>query len=91
MLLALGDAVVDDCGHGSPEVLTVYNRAEALSQKLGQPSSPPILRALAVANIAGARFRPALEEGGKLLQLAESRADAVLTVEAHYSLGAASN
>ncbi len=89
LLLALGVSVVDDCGHGSPDVLKVYYRAEALNEKLAQPPNPPILRALAIANIAGARFRPALEYGEQLLRLAENRADPVLAVEAHYSLGVA--
>ena len=88
--LALGVSLVDEYGHGAPDVLNVFNRAQVLCQQLGKPVNPPILRALAVASIAGAQFRRALDYGKKLLQFAGSQADSILPVEAHYTIGVAS-
>jgi DNA-binding SARP family transcriptional activator/predicted ATPase len=86
---ALGVSLVDIRGHGAPEVIAVYARAQELCLRLGQPSSPPILRALALAHVARAEFRQALGYGEQLLRLADTQASSVLAVEAHYVLGTA--
>jgi DNA-binding SARP family transcriptional activator/predicted ATPase len=88
--LALGVSLVDEHGHGAPDVLKVFSRAQALCMRLDRPLNPPILRALAVASIVGAQFKRAIDYGKQLLQLAADQADSVLLVEAHYTIGVAS-
>jgi len=73
-------------GYGAPEVMSVYARSRQLCQLVGQPPSPPILRALAIASIVHARFDDAHALGDHLMTLAEHTDDPVLRVEAHYVL-----
>jgi DNA-binding SARP family transcriptional activator/predicted ATPase len=88
--LALGVSLVDEYGHGAADVLKVFGRAQELCQRLGKPMNPPILRALAVANITGAQFRRAIDYGKQLLKLGENQAESVLQVEGNYTIGVAS-
>ena len=76
-------------GYGAPEVMAAYWRSRELCQRLGQPPSPPVLRALAIASITHTEFRQAHDLGDHLLTLAERDRDPVLLVESHYVLGMA--
>lgn len=83
----LGISMVSTQGYGAPEVLRVYSRARELCEQLGKPVSSPILRALAIAHVSHTEFEKALAIGEQLLLRAEQEQDAMLVVEAHYSLG----
>src|SRR5262245_21072758 len=48
---ALGASLVATRIYAHPEVVEVYSHAQVLCQRLGRPPSPPILRALAIADI----------------------------------------
>lgn len=85
----LGALLAHSQGHGAPEVIQAYERAQALCQQLGRPLSPPILRALAIANIPQAKFRKALGFGEQLLTLSENETSDFLRTESHYTLGVA--
>ena len=78
LLTVLGSSLVASQGYGEPEVLEVYSRAQALCQRLGQPATPPILRALAIFNIVHAKNREGLGFGEKLVEIAESQDDRLL-------------
>jgi DNA-binding SARP family transcriptional activator/predicted ATPase len=86
---ALGVSLVATKGYGAAEVMGVYERSRRLCQQLGQPPSPPVLRALATASITHTHFRQAHDLGDQLLSLAERDRDPVLLVEAHYVLAMA--
>jgi predicted ATPase len=66
--MALGASLVASRGYSSPEVIRVYDRAQALCLRLGQPPGPPILRALAIANVARSKFNKSLDFGMQLLE-----------------------
>jgi adenylate cyclase len=83
----LGVSLVATRGYGAAEVVAVHRRAHELSQRLGQPPSPPMLRGLAIASITHTEFQQAHDLGDHLLSLAERDRDPVLLVEAHYVLG----
>jgi DNA-binding SARP family transcriptional activator/predicted ATPase len=85
--MALGVSLVISRGYSSPEAIRAYDRAQALCQRLGRPPSPPILRALALANIAEAEFGKSLGFGAQLLEQAENQSNSSLEVEAHFVLG----
>ena len=87
LLTVLGASLVASQGYGEPEVLQVYSRAQALCKQLGQPATPPILRALAISNIVHAKNREGLDYGEKLVDIAESQDDPLLRVEGHYVIG----
>jgi predicted ATPase len=87
MQTALGMSLVATKAYGAPEVMTAYMRARELCQQLGNPPSPPVLRALAIASIAHADFEQAHGLGEHLLSLATLNADPMLLVEGHYVLG----
>ncbi len=84
----LGASLVVAKGYAAPEVVEQLTRARALGEELGQPPTPPLLRALAVAHIVRAEYQSAYDIGAHLLELTEHRQDPVLAVEAHYVLGA---
>jgi DNA-binding SARP family transcriptional activator/predicted ATPase len=84
---ALGVSTIDTLGHGAVEVIQIYDRALALCQRLGQPPTPPILRAQAVDHIARAEFKQALGYSEQLTHLAEHQEDRLLMVEANYTMG----
>jgi DNA-binding SARP family transcriptional activator/predicted ATPase len=83
----LGVSLVATRGYGAPEAVAVYRRAHELSQGLGEPPNPSMLRALALASIAHADFQQAHDMGDSLLSLAQRDGDPILLVEAHYVLG----
>ena len=89
MQTQLGPSLVSMRGYGGPELLTAYRRAQELSQRLGEPPHPPVLRALAIASIACAEFDRARQLGEQLLEMAARTSDRVLQVEGHYTLGVA--
>lgn len=88
--MAMGASLVASRGYSAPEVIKIYDRARLLCQRLGQPPDPPILRALAIANVARAKFRKSLGFGTQLLKLARNQSSSFLEVEAQYALGVAS-
>jgi predicted ATPase len=63
MQTALGTSHVATSGYGAPAAVAPYRRAQELCQHLGQPASPPVLRALAIASISHAHFAQAQEFG----------------------------
>lgn len=84
---ALATCLAPARGYGAPEVIAACGRAQSLCQSLGEPASPPILRALAIAHVVRAEFQQAHDLGDQLLGLAERAQDIILLVEAHYALG----
>jgi DNA-binding SARP family transcriptional activator/predicted ATPase len=84
---SLGTSLVATAGYGASETLHVYKRSQELCQHLGNPPSPPVLRALAIASLAHAEFQQAHGLGDQLLSLAMRDRDPVLLVEGHYVLG----
>lgn len=84
---ALGVSLVATRGYAADAVMTVYRRVHELSRRLGKPSSPPALRALAIAALSQTEFQLAHDLGDQLLDQAEHNSDPVLLVEAHYVLG----
>ncbi|HEV7129486.1 MAG TPA: AAA family ATPase [Ktedonobacterales bacterium] len=85
--MALGVSLVTTRGYWSAEVMAVYRRSLLLCQRLGQPPSPPALRALAIASVARGELQQAHDLGEQLLSLVECDQDSMLLVEAHYVLG----
>jgi DNA-binding SARP family transcriptional activator/predicted ATPase len=86
--VALGVPLVALRGYGAALTRDNYARADELCLRLARPSSPPVLRGLAIASINVGEYDRALELGHRLLQLAERESDPILLVEAHYVLGA---
>jgi transcriptional regulator with XRE-family HTH domain/predicted ATPase len=84
---ALGVSLVATRGYAAEEVMTVYRRSHELSGRLGRPSSPPALRALAIAALSHTEFQHAHDLGDQLLDQAVRDGDPVLLVEAHYVHG----
>ena len=87
---ALGVALVILDGYGAPETRETYIRARELSERLGRPTSGPVLRGLALASLAEAELAAAYGFGVRLHELAETEGDPILLVEAHYVLGVSS-
>jgi DNA-binding SARP family transcriptional activator/predicted ATPase len=83
----LGVSLVAVEGYGSLEVKAVYEQARALAQSLGQPSSPPVIRALAITAIVQGDLQLALELGQQMLAVAADNDDTILAVESHYVMG----
>jgi DNA-binding SARP family transcriptional activator/predicted ATPase len=83
----LGVSLVATEGYGAPAVLAAYARSRELCELLGRPVSAPILRALALVALAGARIDECRELGDALLLRAEGDGDPVLRVEGHYLRG----
>ena len=84
---ALGVSLVATEGYGASRVRSVYARARQLCQILGEPPSPPILRALALVSLAEPRIEECHALGDHLMSLAERADDPILRVEAHFVLG----
>lgn len=84
---ALGVPLVATRGYGATAVRAAYTRAHALCRRLGKPTSPPVLRALAIAYVVRSELEPAYELGRQLLSQAQHEQDPILLVEAHYVLG----
>jgi DNA-binding SARP family transcriptional activator len=70
-------------GWGSPD----YSRARDLSEKLGRPVSPQILRGMALNSMLRLELADAREDGIALLAAGGRDADPVLIVEGEYLLG----
>jgi predicted ATPase/class 3 adenylate cyclase len=87
---ALGVPSVILEGYGEPTTRETYLKARDLSQRLGRPPSGPVLRGLAMASLAEGKLPEAFDLGARLLAVAETEADPVLLVEAHYVMGASS-
>jgi predicted ATPase len=85
----LGVSLVATQGYGAPEVAAVYARSRQLCQILGQPPSPPILRALALVALATAKIEECHALGDHMLTLADRDDDPLLRVEAHYVIAMA--
>jgi predicted ATPase/DNA-binding XRE family transcriptional regulator len=84
---ALGACLVSTRGYAGAGVTTAYQRSRALAQRLGKPSDPPALRALAIEAVTQTEFELAYTLGKQLLDQAGHEADPVLLVEANYVLG----
>jgi DNA-binding SARP family transcriptional activator/predicted ATPase len=84
---ALVVSLVSTLGHGAPEVIHTRDRALALSRRLEQSPSPPILRGLAIDYVVLARFNQAMDYSEQLLRLAERNQNPLLAVEANYAMG----
>jgi len=92
LLIELGPALVATKGYGFSQVYEVYIRAKLLTQQLGEPPNPAILRALGIFYIARRNHAQAYGQGEQILALAyqnKASIDPVLYVEAHYVMGAA--
>jgi len=87
--IALGVPLVATKGPAAPEVETVYVRARALCQQVGEtPQLFPVLRGLWWVYHGRAEVQTAHELGEQLLRLAQRGHDAALLLEAHNALGA---
>jgi class 3 adenylate cyclase/predicted ATPase len=88
LLIALGPPLMAIQGYGAPEVGAVYTRAHQVCQQVGEtPQLFLILRGLWQFSILRTELRTARELGAQLLNLAQSRQDSVLLLEAHRALG----
>lgn len=87
---ALGAPLVASKGYGASEVRDVYLRAWELCERLGTRPDPPVLRALAIANLARGELPRAYELGEQLLQLGEREDQPMVRVEGNYVLGVTS-
>ena len=87
---ALGAPLVAIKGYGAPEVHETYLRAGELCERLGTRPNPPVLRALALVNLARGELGRAYELGGQLLQAGEREDDPMVRVEGNYVLGVTS-
>lgn len=86
----LGAPLVAIKGYGAKEVEDVYLRAFELCERLGTPPDPPVLRALAIANLARGDLPGAYELGVQLLRLGEGAGEPMVRVEGNYVLGVTS-
>jgi len=87
---ALGAPLVAIRGYGASEVHDVYLRAWELCERLGARPDPPVLRALALANLAWGVLPRARELGRELLELGEREQEPMVRVEGNYVLGVTS-
>ena len=88
---ALGAPLVAVKGYGAPEVRDVYLRALELCERLGRRPDPPVLRALALVNLARGELRRALELGEQLLELGKRDDEPMVRVEGNYVIGVTSS
>jgi TOMM system kinase/cyclase fusion protein len=87
-LTTLGPALMATKGYAAPEVVKTYTRARELCQQVGEtPEHLPILWNLWFFYMARAEHQTALELGEQCLRLAQRVQDAMLLLEAHYTLG----
>jgi DNA-binding SARP family transcriptional activator len=87
ILLPLGAALVASSGYSADEMAGVYRRAIDVSARLGRPTPPPVLRALALAGIATSDLDASGAFGRELVAAGEREADDVVLVEGEYVLG----
>lgn len=84
---ALGAALVAINGYGASEVFDTYRRAWELCERLGTRPDPPVVRALALANLTRGEATRAYDLGEQLLSAGERDGDPMVRVEGHYLLG----
>jgi adenylate cyclase len=90
LLLGLGPALIALRGYGFTEVREAYTRAQTLTQQLGDPANPAILRALALYRIVRREYAASEALGNEILRLAHQApglVDPILYVEGHYVMG----
>jgi DNA-binding SARP family transcriptional activator/predicted ATPase len=90
LLLGLGPALIANRGYGFSQVREAYTRAQALTQQLGDPANPAILRALALYRIVHRQYAVSEALGEEILRLAHQApglVDSILYVEGHYVVG----
>jgi class 3 adenylate cyclase/predicted ATPase len=91
LLLALGASLRASKGFAAPEVETVYARAQALCEQIGDlPQRFSALRGLWGIYLARGQSRLTREVAAQLLQLAEGAHEATLLAEAYHVMGMAS-
>ncbi len=87
LLLALSPSLVQGRGYGASQVQAAGERVQALSARVHEPVSRPLLRMLAISKLVTGRIAEAGELGERLLAQARADEDSVAEVEAHYVLG----
>lgn len=86
----LGKALIATKGYGAPEVEKVYSRSEEICQQLGTTRQLfSVLWGLFGYHVARAEYRLSLEFASRLMGLARRENDAVLEMEAHFTMGVA--
>lgn len=86
--IALSAPLAMTKGYGAPEMIHVYTRARELAQQVGEtPQLFPVLRGLWNYNLNQANLRKARELVEQLFGLANSVADPVLIMQAHWMFG----
>ncbi len=83
LLTELGTAYAVEVGYGGSETQRTWQRAAALSRRMGVTPSGPVLRGLALAAVSDCRFEQAVDLGDALCRLE----DPVARVEGDYVLG----
>ena len=84
---ALGTCQVAEYGYHAPGVQRNYETARRLCQELGQPTTPPILRALALLNLSQGQLFKTIEYGNELAEHYKRDEERILYVESEYVLG----
>jgi adenylate cyclase len=90
LLLGLGPALIANRGYGFSQVREAYTRAQALTQQLGDPANPAILRALALYRLVHREYAASEALGEEILRFAhqtQGLVDSILYVEGHYVVG----
>lgn len=90
LLTVYGASQVGILGPNAEKINTLFGQVHQLSKKLGVPTSKPMLRYLALSNVARTEYARTFEYGQQLLNLADQDQDSVARVEGLYVLGIAS-
>lgn len=85
----LGTVLVAVRGYTAEEALRIYERARVLCKRLGRPSEPHIIRAIALHNLTKGHLQSTLSLGFELLQRYKETSETAVAVEGNYTLGAA--
>ncbi|MBN3779007.1 AAA family ATPase [Burkholderia sp. Ac-20345] len=89
LLLSLGPALMDVHGYGAPEVASIYTRALALCEQIGETSQRfAVLLGLRIHYLTRAEYATTRELSKRMLRMARRAKDPGLLVEALGSLGA---
>ena len=86
----LGVPLVTLHGYGGSATMAAYRRAQQLSERLGRPARPPVLRGLALGVLAHGNVAEAARLARELLALDDTRDHPLLEVEGRYLLGVTS-
>ena len=87
LLLAMGIPLIAIKGYGAPEIERSYARARELCQKVGEtPHLFQVLQGLFWYYFFRAELQRTHELGEQLFQLAQSKQDPALILQAHYTL-----